>query len=90
MGGGGGGELHRSTVISTFLYGSTKTKKNVISVQSFTKYSIFIVDVKKAGDLCTKAGEREMRQKSVSLPIKAGELASLVYGLVSPPPLGNR
>ena len=29
------------------------------------------------GDLCTKAGERETRQKSVSLPPKAGELASL-------------
>ena len=30
------------------------------------------------GDLCTKAGEWEMRQKSVSLLPKAGELASLV------------
>ena len=29
------------------------------------------------GDLCTKAGERETRQKNVSLPPKAGELASL-------------
>ena len=29
------------------------------------------------GDLCTKAGERETRKKSVSLPPKAGELASL-------------
>ena len=26
---------------------------------------------------CTKAGERETRQKSVSLPPKAGELASM-------------
>ena len=30
------------------------------------------------GDLCTKAGERETRQKSVSLPPKAEELASLL------------
>ena len=29
------------------------------------------------GDLCTKAGERETRQKNVSLPPKVGELASL-------------
>ena len=29
------------------------------------------------GDLCTKAGERETRQKSVSLPPKAGKLTSL-------------
>ena len=29
------------------------------------------------GDLCTKAGEQETRQKSVSLPPKVGELASL-------------
>ena len=29
------------------------------------------------GDLCTKAGERETRQKSLSLLPKAGELASL-------------
>ena len=29
------------------------------------------------GDLCTKAGEWEKRQKSISLPPKAGELASL-------------
>ena len=27
-----------------------------------------------------RAGERETRQKSVSLPPKAGELASLLYG----------
>ena len=32
------------------------------------------------GDLCTKVGEREMRQKSVSLPPKAGELVSLPPG----------
>ena len=32
-----------------------------------------------AGDLCTKAGERKTRQKSVSLPPKAGELASLQF-----------
>ena len=30
------------------------------------------------GDLCTKAGERETRQKNVSLPPKVGELASLI------------
>ena len=29
------------------------------------------------GDLYSKVGERETRQKSVSLPPKAGELASL-------------
>ena len=29
------------------------------------------------GDLCTKVGERETRQKSISIPPKAGELASL-------------
>ena len=51
VGGGGGVGLRRSTVISTFLYGSTKTKKTVISVQSFTKYSIFIVDVKKKREI---------------------------------------
>ena len=34
------------------------------------------------GDLCTKVGEREMRQKSVSLPPKAGELASLSLGVL--------
>ena len=47
------------------------------SVLLFTKYSIFIVDVKKRRlILCTKAGERETRQKSESLPPKAGVLAS--------------
>ena len=49
-------------------------KSQTESALLFTKYSIFIVDVK-AGDLCTKAGERETRQKGVSLPPKAGELA---------------
>ena len=29
------------------------------------------------GGFCSKAGERETRQKSVSLPPKVGELASL-------------
>ena len=49
-------------------------KSQTESALLFTKYSIFIVDVK-AGDLCTKVGERETRQKGVSLPPKAGELA---------------
>ena len=49
-------------------------KSQTESALLFTKYSIFIVDVQ-AGDLCTKAGERETRQKGVSLPPKAGELA---------------
>ena len=74
-GGGGTSPFYRNFNISLWF---NENKKAVISVQSFTKYSIFIVDVKKAGDLCTKAGEREMRQKSVSLPPKAGELASLL------------
>ena len=42
------------------------------------------MDVKlKVGHLCTKAGERETRQKSVSLPPKVGELASLHLGVAN-------
>ena len=41
-----------------------------------TLLTMLIVHVK-VGDLSTKAGEWETRQKSVSLPLKAGELASL-------------
>ena len=41
----------------------------------------YLLWTQKAGDLCTKAGERETRQyaflKGVSLRPKAGELASL-------------
>ena len=45
----------------------------------FTKYSIFIVGLTTGRlILCTKEGERETRQKSISLPLKAGELASLL------------
>ena len=42
------------------------------------------MDVKlKVGHLCTKAGERETRQKSISLPPKAGELAPLHLGVAN-------
>ena len=59
-------------------------KSQTKSVLFFTKYSIFTVDVKlKVGHLCTKAGERETRQKSVSLPPKAGELAPLHLGVAN-------
>ena len=37
----------------------------------------YLLWTQKAGDLSTKAGERETRQKGVSLRPKAGELASL-------------
>ena len=43
-----------------------------------TLLTMLIVDAK-VGDLCTKVGERETRQKSASLLPKVGELVFLMY-----------
>ena len=68
MGGGGGGgggnsPFHRNFNISLWF---NKNKKAVISVQSFTKYSIFIVDVKSG-----RAGDEAKKRKS---PAKSGRV----------------
>ena len=55
------------------------TLDSVVSPQVLNKYLI-LVDVK-SGDSSNKVGEQERRQKSVSLPPKAGELASITQGL---------
>ena len=74
--GGGGGDsstFYRNFNISLWF---NDNKKAVISVQSFTKYSIFIVDVK-SGRFMYQSGRAGDETKSISLPPKAGELASL-------------
>ena len=59
------------------VFSKKSAKSQTKSVLFFTNYSIFILDVK-SGRVMT-AGERETRQKRVSLPPKAGELASLPF-----------
>ena len=68
-------DLCFARVMYPFEFSNIMTLDSIVSPQVLNKYLI-LVDVK-SGDLSTKAGERETRQKSLSLPPKAGELESM-------------
>ena len=78
MVGGGGGEppLYRNFNISLWF---NENKKAVISIQSFTKYSIFIVHVKsgRAGD---EAKKRKSPAKSGRVGITGKECHMSIFG----------
>ena len=69
-------DLCFARVMYLFEFSNIMTLNSIVNPQVLNKYLV-LVDVK-SGDLSTKAGERETRQKSVSLPPKAGELASMI------------
>ena len=76
MGGGGGGAtspFYRNFNISLWF---NENKNAVISVQSFTKYSVFIVDVKSGRFMyqSRRAGDEAKKRKS---PAKSGRVSLL-------------
>ena len=72
MGGGGGGTspFYRNFNISLWL---NENKNAVISVQSFTKYSVFIADVK-SGRFMYQSGRAGDEAKKRKSPAKSGRV----------------